>query len=244
MRRFFIDKKCIIGNNVIIEGKEARHIKDVIRLKIGDRFLGFDGFGKNYTLRVTGLGNNVKAEIEKASSKRSDMPRILLACAIPKKSKMDDIIEKAAELGASDIIPLVTERTIVRIDEEGKTAKHKRWEKVALSASKQCGRDTLPRIYKPMSFKDAIKLAEEMGYKKKIIPYVSEGTKYLTEVISSGIKEVAIFIGPEGDFTKKEIDYAKEHGFETVSLGELVLRVETACIFTMSVVYAKIFKKE
>lgn len=244
MRRFFIDNRAIKGNRVIIGGEEAHHIRDVIRLKPGDKFLGFDGSGQTYTLRIKKLTDTIEAEIEKVATENLSIPKVLLACALPKKSKMDYIIEKAAELGVSEIIPIVTERTVVKIEDKDKAARQRRWKKIALEASKQCGRDILPKIYGLMKFKEAIKLAEDLGYKKKLLPCLGQGRRGLNEVFSDNIKEIAVFIGPEGDFTRNEISYAKDYGFELVSLGRLVLKVDTACIFTVSVILARAAGKE
>lgn len=239
MRRFFINNRAIRGNRVIIDGEEAHHIRDVIRLKAGDRLSGFDGTGKTYTLRIKRVTRTIEAEIENVSSRNLNMLRVLLACALPKKSKMDYIIEKVTELGVSDVIPMVTERTAVKIDDKSRTTRPKRWQKIALEASKQCGRDVLPRIYEIMEFKDAVRLTEDLGYKKKLLPCLCEGRKTLNEALTGNIKEIAVFIGPEGDFADSEITYAKDCGFESVSLGELVLKVDTACIFTISVIQGR-----
>jgi 16S rRNA (uracil1498-N3)-methyltransferase len=235
MRRFFIDKKNISAGTVIIKGEEAHHIKDVIRLRTGDRFLGFDGEGNTYTLRIIKLKDYIEAEIEKVTKRELVIPKILLACALPKKNKIEYIIEKATELGVAEIVPMITERTIVKISEKEKAAKQKRWEKIALEASKQCARNTLPKIYEPTNLKEAIKKIEVLGYRKKIIPCLCEGTRYLNEVISKDTEEAAVVVGPEGGFTRNEIDFARENGFESVSLGPLILKVDTACLYTLSV---------
>lgn len=248
MRRFFINHKAISGNRAIINGQEAHHIRDVIRLKPGDRFLGFDGTGKTYALRIVKVAGAIEAEIEKVSSVVSNMvvsnmPRILLACALPRKEKMDYIIEKAAELGVSEIVPMVTERTVVKVNDRNKAGKQRRWERIALEASKQCGRNILPGIYEIMSFKDTVKLTEGSGYRKKIMPCLCSGRKMLSEALAGKIREIAVFVGPEGDFTAKEIDLAKDYGFELVSLGEHVLKVDTACIFAVSVIHSIAYYK-
>lgn len=236
MRRFFINNKDIKENQAIISGQEAHHIRDVIRLKPGDKFLGFDGTGKTYTLRIKKLTGAIEAEIEEVSSRELDMLRVLLASALPRKGKMDYIIEKATELGVSEIIPMITERTIAKIKDKSRTTKQKRWERITLEASKQCSRGILPKIYEVMQFRDAIRQVEDSGYKKRLLACFCEGRKGLNQALRGNMKEIAIFIGPEGDFTKKEIDFARDYGFELVSLGELVLKVDTACIFALSVI--------
>ena len=241
MRRFFIDRKKIKGDRVVIDGEEAHHIRDVIRLKAGDTFLGLDGAGKTYRLRIKKITKAVEAEIEEILSKELNMPRVLLACALPKGRKFEDIIEKAAELGVSEIIPMVTQRTIVKVGDIDKAIKQKRWEKIAIEAAKQCGRDVLPRVYEAVKFEEAVKLTESLGYKKKIIPCLGDDTKYISDALSGETKEAAVFIGPEGDFSWKEIDHAKACGLVPVSLGPLVLKVDTACIFALSVIQAYLY---
>jgi 16S rRNA (uracil1498-N3)-methyltransferase len=239
MRRFFIDEKSIENNMAVIKGQEAHHIRDVIRLKEGDRFIGLDGKGKVYTLRVLKTGQDITALIEKVSLFHPKIPRILLACAIPKKGKMDDIIEKSTELGVSDIIPIITERTIVKADYGSAVHKKSRWQKIAIEASKQSGRSTFANVHDIMHFKVALEIANNMGYDKKIIPCVAEGTKKINDMLSKRIESIAAFIGPEGDFTHKEVEIAESCGFQPVSLGPLVLKVDTACYFTLSVIAAK-----
>lgn len=234
MRRFFIDRKSIRRDGVVIEGSQAHHIKDVMRLDAGNRFQALDGTGRTYTLRIKRIGKALEAKIEKVTTQVAKMPSILLACALPKKSRFDYIVEKATELGVSDIVAMVTDRTIVKIDNKNRAAKQKRWERITVEASKQCGRDTLPKIYEARSFKEAVKLAEDLGYKAKILPCLCEGTTDISEVLSKKAENIAIFIGPEGDFTRNEVEYASKHGFKPVSLGVLVLKVDTACIFTLS----------
>lgn len=236
MRRFFIDKSSIKDNIVTIKGKEAHHIKDVIRLKVGDSFMAIDGNGKTYTLKIDKLKEAVVAKIEKVTSKKVDSPRILLASALAKKNKFDYIIEKATELGVTDIIPMITERTIIKVDSKSKIIKQNRWKNITIESAKQCGRNKLPVVHKITDLKGAIAITKELGYDSKIIPYVSESVKQIKQVIEKSKKDVAIFIGPEGDFTDKEIALAEANNIIPVSLGELVLRVETACIYAVSVV--------
>jgi len=241
MRRFFIDEKLIDKDRVTVKGPEAHHIRDVVRLKHGDRFIGLDGKGKIYTLRVIEAKKDVIACIERISLQGAGNNKILLACAIPKKNKMDDIVEKATELGAVDIIPMITERTIVKADSKASVNKRFRWQKIAIEASKQSGRIEFPQIHNIVGFEEALKVAASLDYDNKIIPFVGEGMNHINNVMRQGVKNTAIFIGPEGDFTQKEIAFAKSQGFKIVSLGALVLKVDTACIFALSVVSSGCF---
>lgn len=236
MKRFFINRQDIQDNKIVISGKEAHHIKDVTRLNINDRFLGIDGTGKLYTLRIANISDVIEAEIEKISEKIMNMPRILLACALPKKGQMDYIVEKATELGVSEIIPVITRRTIVKVDKKNNDNKLNRWKSIAVEASKQSGRDKVTDIHNIMDFKDAVLFIGKLGYHKRIIPCLSEGTKNLAELYIGYKRDIVVLIGPEGDFTREEIAFASNAGFIPVSLGPLVLKVETACLYCLSLI--------
>jgi 16S rRNA (uracil1498-N3)-methyltransferase len=164
----------------------------------------------------------------------------MLACAISKKSGMDDIVKKATELGASGIIPMITERTIVKADQKTGSVKRGRWQRIAVEACKQSGRATLPKIYDIMSMPRALDLVKDLGCANKIIPFVGEGLACINDITLNKGASSAIFIGPEGDFTVEEIDLAKGAGFNPVSLGSLVLRVDTACYYTLSVISSRL----
>ena len=236
MRRFFISKKDIKETEALITGKEAHHLKDVIRLKPGDMFIGFDGSKNQYTCRVRKVSEGkIEAVIEKKKRQESGLLYVTLVCAIPKKAKIDDIVQKATELGVSEIIPIVTERTIVKIDKRKQEDKIKRWERIALESSKQCGASAIPKISAILDFKDAVKKTRDFGL--KIIPCLYERAEPIKEVVAKKkSRKISILIGPEGDFTEDEVRFAASAGYIPVSLGELVLRVDTACYFSISAV--------
>ncbi|MDD5504705.1 MAG: RsmE family RNA methyltransferase [Candidatus Omnitrophica bacterium] len=240
MRRFFIDERRINGNEVILSGQEARHITNVIRLRPGDRFTGIDGKGRLYTLRVETTGRDVCACIEKISSQPAVSADIVLACAIPKKFGMDDIVEKATQLGVSGIIPMITERTIVRPAAKAIPLKRERWKRIAVEACKQSQRATLPEIYDIMDLPRALDKVESLGCVNRIMPFVAEGLAHISDIPMRNKKSAAVFIGPEGDFTGEEIDLAIKLGFNPVSLGSLVLKVDTACYYSLSVISSRL----
>jgi len=169
-----------------------------------------------------------KILLENPKKSRFDIS-ITLACAIPKKAKIDYIIEKCTELGIDRIIPIITERTIVRFTTEKAENRHKRWQKISQEASKQCGRIKFPLIEQVLNFNKAIEKAGE--YDLALIPNLEPKNKSLKDTIHgfSG-KSIIAFIGPEGDFTKAEVELAKKNGCIGVSLGELVLKVDTAAL--------------
>ncbi len=150
MSRFYVSPDKVGAGEIIVNGPEARHILDVMRLKKEDKVVVFDGTGVEYTGFITKAdtrGKKLVVEIICTKKPAADsMPEITLAHAIPKKAKMEYIVEKATELGVSNIIPLVTDRTIVRPDESSRLSKSERWQKIAVEAAKQCGRTNIPEV--------------------------------------------------------------------------------------------------
>jgi 16S rRNA (uracil1498-N3)-methyltransferase len=244
MRRFFIEKGNINSEILYITGNEAHHIKDVIRLKPDDKFIGFDVEGFQYTCRISRITKDkIEAIIEKKQKAAVKIPDVALACAIPKLSRMDYIVQKAAELRVKTIIPMINARTEVKLTKQKAISKINRWGKIARESSKQCGRDEVLKIDNVKNFSEVIK--DSQGYKIKLIPCLSDKAKPIRDILSNTAPDSAlILIGPEGDFGYDEINLAIGAGFTPVSLGPLVLRVDTAAIFTVSAVMYEVFKNE
>ncbi len=239
MSRFFVPPKNIGDKVIIVEGEEAKHVLDVMRLSEGDDVVVFDGAGNEYLGRISGVSNVPRKAVidilKKRTSKVSVVPMVTLAQAIPKKGKMDYIVEKATELGVSGIIPLVTERTIVRPDDDGRSRKESRWEKIAIEASKQCGRADVPKVEEFSKFRDLVK---SLGrYDLVLFACLSDETIPLKEALHGlSPKSILVVIGPEGCFTKEEIKAVKRSNLKLVSLGERVLKSNTAGLFILSVI--------
>lgn len=234
--RIYCPIEAVTKNKITVsDKKQIHHLAHVLRLKAGDSLSVFDGESKEY-----------ECEIIKITKDRADLLihkvkiplltkhlSISLACAIPKKSKMDYIIEKATELGVDRIIPLKTERTIVNLSSKGCASKLRRWQSIAIEASKQAGRIKLPRLEPVTAFNSAIVRVKE--YDLAIIPHLGGGNQDIKDVVSrAGFSSILIFIGPEGDFSQAEINLAKESGCIAVSLGEWTLKVDTAAIAAVS----------
>lgn len=232
MQRFFCPPENIHKNKaVILDPGEIHHLLDVLRLRKDDEITVFDGENKEYLGLIESVSSKgVSVKIMKIKKSPLDESNITLACAIPKKAKMDNIVEKATELGVSRIMPMITERTIVKLDLAKKDLRQTRWMKIAFSAAKQSQRMNLPTIEPIQEFREVLK--EVKNYDLALIPNLEGKRKPLKEVldINKTAKRILIFIGPEGDFTPKEIDSALKEGVIAVSLGELVLRVETAAL--------------
>lgn len=238
MSRFYIPKNKIQGSEATIEGDEAHHVAGVMRLGEGDSVVVFDGEGKEYTAVIKSLNIRRKrvtlSLVSSSSFSFESHNRITLAQAVPKKGKMDLVVEKATELGVFRIIPLLTQRTIVKPGPAPSLKMTNRWKKIAVSASKQCGRTVVPEVAGITRFADLAATASE--YDMALMACLVEGTVPLKEVISGVLPEkILILIGPEGDFTPKEVEMARGCGFGLVSLGPRVLKSDTAGLFVLSV---------
>lgn len=236
MSRFYVTKESVKGNIISISGREAHHILDVMRLKVPDKVVTFDGTGKEYI----GFIKEIRAKsaiieiVETKTPCGRESSRITLVQAIPKREKMDYIVEKSTELGVSKIIPLITGRTIPNWDEPKRTASAERWRKIAMEASKQCGRADIPEIDNIKNLPDII--AETACYDLALIAALDDKAIKLKDALKgfAGGK-VIIAIGPEGDFTPDEIEEAKKGGFKLVSLGSRVLKSDTAGLFVLAI---------
>jgi len=235
MRRFFCPAAKISQDKITLDSfNEVHHIKDVLRLKEGEWIFVFDNQGNEYGGPIREVSSRtIVVEIQEKRQSVSNAVNITVACAIPKKQKMDDIVDKLTQLGVDRIIPLEAEHVVVKLDKQKKAARQKRWEKIALAASQQSKRGRLPVIEPIMNIQEVLSGAK--AYDLKLIPVLLGKRKALKEVfINAKAKNILILIGPEGDFTAREVDLAVKYGCVPVTLGELVLRVETAAVAVAS----------
>lgn len=237
MPRFFISKEFIKANSIYITGKEAHHILDVMRLKVSDEVVVFDGTGREYSGIIKAV-NRKSLEVRIKSMREPSAvrgPLLTLIQAIPKKDKMDYIAEKATELGVFRIIPVTTERTVPEWDDAKKSNINERWRKISREAAKQCGRLDIPEISPIMSIEEAA--GEFEGYDLKLIAALSDKAVKLKDALKdSECKKIAIAIGPEGDFTPKEIENTLRAGFKVVNLGPRVLKSDTAGLAALAMI--------
>jgi 16S rRNA (uracil1498-N3)-methyltransferase len=233
MHRFYVPLKIFTGQVDISDVEQLHHLRDVLRLTPGDQAMVFDPSGKEYRVEIAEI-NKQKATllVKYERPLRIKKLRVGIACAIPKMSGMDDVIDKLTQLDVDTIIPLLTERVVVRPANKEDT-RLQRWRKIALNAAEQSQRNTLPEITPVMDFKAMLPAVE--GYQGKLIPTLDGGCKPLKDILA-GLTSGSVFaaIGPEGDFTPEEIDRAISSGFTPVSLGDTTLRVETAAIAVAS----------
>lgn len=219
-------------NSAVLTGDEAKHLTQVLRIRPGESITVFDGRGRRAEAEVlTSSRDHVSLKLGDSLTPHPTLPAITLAQAIPKGKNMDLIVQKAVELGVARIQPLVTKNTIVQPG-EGKSDK---WRRNALEACKQCGQDTLPEIADPLPFRNWIHdLTEKRDL--KIIASLAPGARPIRETLRAhpSAREATLLIGPEGDFTAEETQAAIDAGFLPVTLGSIVLRVETATLFCIS----------
>lgn len=240
MNRFYVPKKNIsLGQMTIDESSDVHHLVHVLRLKTGDKVCVSDGEGVNYETRVASLlREKVILQIEaKASPKAKNQKKIhiSLGIAIPKNARFEEIVDKLTQLGIDVIIPLFTERTLVRKEIFDK--RRDRIFRVMFSAAKQSGVSVLPELKEGVDFLAFLKSLST--YDVCLLPNLAQQDLSLKKAVSilkvrGKTVRILVLIGPEGDFTKREIDLALKAGCQAVSLGESVLRVDTAALAVAS----------
>jgi 16S rRNA (uracil1498-N3)-methyltransferase len=228
MHRFYIDRVAE-DTAALTDPAQLHHLKDVLRLKVGESIAVFDKDGHEYSGAIELIGKT-QAIIKVAPKKQAARSKINLtiACAIPKGDRMDDVVDQLTQLGVARIIPVLTERVIVKLDETKKKARLRRWQTIAQSAAEQSRRSSLPVIAPVTPFADVIEGLEK--YDLKLIPHLSGKRKPIKDLITEKPRNIIVLIGPEGDFTPEEVRMALDAGFIPVSLGENVLRVATAAV--------------
>lgn len=237
MRRFYADKDKILFGKITLSPEETHHLNKVDRFKKGDIVLVFDGEGVEYEAVITGEKNGrAVLEIEKERKTAEKTHRIIAGVCLPKKTKFESIIEKCTELNVDEIIPIISERTVVKINEDKMRDKLRRWQRKAVEAGKQSRRARLPKINELSGFSEVVKKISGNKNSLILMPTLYSGRNLKDAIKNAAFyKEIAILIGPEGDFTMDEVKLAEENGAVLVSLGKTVLRVETAVIYTVSV---------
>lgn len=232
MHRFYCPQSDFSTQEVVITDKnELHHLRDVLRLKKGDRIGLFNDKNEEAggTI-VSSHAQKVCVHISAVQKMKPQGPSIILACAVPHKGKFELIIEKTTELGVDEIIPLKTQRTQIALNKERQIKKRMRYQTVAVNAAKQSGRTSVPTIHTIIDFPDVFK--HFAGDVFVFIPSLSGKRKNLFKAFQDikTPKKIAFCIGPEGDFTPDEYALAQKAGCQAVSLGKTILKVETAAI--------------
>ena len=233
MYQFFVDPSQIQGNRIVITGSDVNHIKNVLRMKPGEKIRVCTRNGQNYFCSISDITESfVRADILEKEAESTELPcRIYLFQGLPKNDKMEWIIQKTVELGVYEVIPVAMKNCVVKLDDTKVT----RWQAIAESAAKQSKRSLIPEVKMPMSYKEAVAYAKKLDV--KLVPYENEhgmaGTKAAMEQIKKG-ESIAVFIGPEGGFAPEEIEMVRDE-MQLISLGRRILRTETAGIAALAI---------
>lgn len=239
MHRFFVPASNIVDKRVFItDKKELKHMSKVLRLGIGDNVVVFDGKGTEYEVIITETDKDTWTGdiINHIVNKYNSPIKLFLIQGIAKGDKMDTIIQKAVEIGVDSIYPVLTEHTVVKLDPSKSQKKVERWQNIALEACKQCRRNTVPEVFPVTTYDEVI---EKIKDQNSVMLYEKEDKLSLKEVLKKGVLsrgEIFLLVGPEGGFSNKEVDKARQSGTHVVTLGERILRTETAAIVGSAII--------
>ena len=239
MYQFFVDPENIQGKRVIITGSDVNHIKNVLRMQPGEELNISNGEdGKEYRCAILELlEDEVVCELRFVKEDGVELPsKIYLFQGLPKSDKMELIIQKAVELGVYEVIPVAMSRSVVKLDEKRAAGKVARWQEIPRAAAKQSKRAIVPNVHDILSYKQAIEYASQLDV--RMIPYeMAEGMSHTKDIIGriQPGQSIGFIIGPEGGIDDKELEAAKEAGFEEITLGKRILRTETAGMTVLSI---------
>lgn len=238
MYQFFVEPGQIQGREILIQGSDVNHIRNVLRMRSGEELSVSNGVdGREYRCHITDITEDaVRCELRFIKEEGVELPsRIYLLQGLPKADKMELIIQKAVELGVYQIVPMAAHRSVVRLDERKAAAKVSRWQAIAEAAAKQSRRGVVPRVQQVMGLDQA--LAHVRDLPVKLIPYeLAEDMGKTREVLGKlePGQDIAVLIGPEGGFEGKEVESAVAAGAIPITLGRRILRTETAGMTVLS----------
>ncbi|MDD6667105.1 MAG: RsmE family RNA methyltransferase [Lachnospiraceae bacterium] len=239
MQQIFVREEDIEDGRIRVTGEDANHLGRAIRLKVGEKIRVSTDAERNFICEAVSFDSDaLTLQILEESEDTEPANRIILFQAIPKGSRMETVIEKAVELGASEIIPVDMKYCVVRLDEKKKESRVQRWQKIADGAARQSKRSQMPKVGPVLSFREAADRLLSLDI--SLVPYENaQGAAYTMELLRK-IKpgqSVGILIGPEGGFAPEEIDYVRDSKkAEVISLGHRILRTDTAAIASMTLV--------
>ena len=264
MHRFYVAPENWDARMPSLRGSEAHHAGNVLRMQAGDKLVLFNGKGHELTAEIATIADN---EIRLRKLHQAETAplrcRIVLGQAIPKGKNMDLIVQKAVEIGAAEIAPIISDRTVVQVDSEAAAQKQSKWQQIAIEAAKQCGQNWLPQVHAPRKLGEFFSAVEagvspakspvnqprrlpphesSAAFDLRLIGSLQPDAHQLKEIFETYCSEhgdrprsVLMLVGPEGDFTPAELALARRHGCQPITLGPIILRVETAAIYCLSV---------
>jgi len=242
MHRFYIAPENWDARGPTLRGSEAHHARNVLRMQAGDRLVLFNGKGRELTAEIAHVADD---EIRLRKLHESETAplrcRIVLGQAIPKGKNMDLIVQKAVEIGAAEIAPIISDRTIVQLGSENSAQKQMKWQQIAIEAAKQCGQNWLPRVHAPKKLAQFFS-ALDQPFDLRLIGSLQPDAQHLKQILNiyssqqgERPRSVLMLVGPEGDFTPAELALARRHDCQPITLGPIILRVETAALYCLSV---------
>jgi 16S rRNA (uracil1498-N3)-methyltransferase len=243
MHRFYIAPETWNSVAPMLSGSEAHHAREVLRMKAGEKLVLFNGQGREITVEIVDLsGAEIRLRKLHEAETQPLQCRIVLGQAIPKRKNMELIVQKAVEIGAAEIAPIISDRTIVQVDSESATQKQSKWRQIAIEAAKQSGQNWLPRVRTPRKLTELFSMASQESFDLRLIGSLQPDARHLKKILEDYSREhelrprsVLMLIGPEGDFTPAELSLARRHGCQPITLGPIILRVETAAIYCLSI---------
>ena len=244
MSKFFVRDEQIKNDIIKIQGQDVNHIKNVLRKKVGDEIIICNS-DKEYTYLcdITKIEKeSIECKIVRGLEDFKSNIKVTIMQGLPKKDKMDLVIQKSVELGCYDIQPVDMERCIVKYDEKDKKKKIERWQKVSEVAAKQCDRDFIPKVNNIMTLKNICKILNEydiviLAYEKEEKTKLKEALNKIKEKYGENEIKIAVIIGPEGGISLKEVEMIKENdNVVTVTLGKRILRTETVALNILSII--------
>lgn len=233
MPRFFVDFPCTVGGEAVVAGDDGRHIVKSLRMQAGEKLTLCDGAGTDYSCTfVRADGDQAVVRVLSAAASAGEPSLfVTLYQALPKADKMDSVVQKSVEAGASRIVPVLSSRCVSRPDARAAAKKTERWQKIAEEAAKQCGRGIIPQVGPLTAFEQAVGQAAEAG---EIILFYEGGGQRLRELVNENSRNLSIFIGPEGGFADGEVALVRSAGGKTATLGARIFRTETAPVAALS----------
>jgi 16S rRNA (uracil1498-N3)-methyltransferase len=232
LTRVHVPGPLAAGTRRTLEGEAANHIARVLRLRPGDPLTLFDGSGAEHPARIEEFRRSaVVVTVGDPEVPRRESPlRLTLAQGISRGERMDWVMQKSTELGVCDIVPVQTERTVVRLDAQHCARKQQHWQAIAIAACEQCGRNVIPRVAAPQSLQDFLRSTDANATRLLLSP---TGALRIDE-LTAPVTQIIVLIGPEGGLSESEQRAALAAGFTAVRLGPRVLRTETAAIAALT----------
>ena len=242
MHRFYVPAQQCKAPALFLAGPEAHHALHVLRVRRGERVAVLDGAGHEFLCQVQEHDRDkIRLSIAEERFVPPSHSQITLLQALPKGKIIESIIQKATELGASRIVPVLTERVVTRFEQRETGRKSSKWQAIAVEAIKQCGGAWLPQVETPITLKQF--LARKEKFELALVGSLQAGSRHPREYFRAFQTErgrlpesVCVWIGPEGDFTPAELAAIQSHGARPITLGRLVLRTDTAAVYCLSVV--------